>query len=966
MPVLVQMITDLTPPWWARWIPSAARVLTISNTGLEICSRKQKENVDWTAIDDHPEKAALWFLNMVTLKTPGGTSRLFFGNAKRRDAAWEALVRAWYMPRITEAKTRLDEFEQSLKDARYIRTSKWQPFRQQAIAWGTTTPPVPPEGTVVDEHRAVIARMRELIEHPERWLTKSREDYIQQALKDHKELFDTVESSELTTDQRRACVIDEDNNLVLAGAGTGKTSTVIGRVAFLVKSGQAKPEEILLLAYGKKAAEELRERLEQKLGIKGFTAETFHRLGRCIVTAAEKKPTAITPMATDKKLKAQFVNSVFEAKQREPAYRELLLSYFEQWLYPVRNPFDFTTLGDYYRFLEDNDIRSLKGEVVKGFGECDIANFLFKNGIEYQYEATYFTPLQSPDRATYCPDFYLPEYGIYIEHFGTDRQGNTAPYIDRARYQADMEWKRKVHLTGDTYLIETYHYEKQEGVLLEGLKKKLSNAGVVLNPLPPEAVLETLREFGAITQFASILTDMLGLLRAANLSDQELVDLIARSANPGQTGAALTLLAPIGETYAATLKSQRKMDFDDMINKANQYVLDQTFKSPWKYIVVDEFQDIAKSRADLVLALRDRQEDVSLFCVGDDWQSIFRFTGSDISFTADFEKIFGATCPTELKKTFRFNSMIGAVASRFVMQNDRQIKKDIKSHTVVDEPTVSLVRAALGDDQSKAEAIERTVARISQVASAGSSVYFLARFKHDLPDLEGYAARYPNLSFKNDSIHSSKGKEADYVILLGLSKGKYGLPSEIVTHPLIEALQPKAEAYPHAEERRLFYVALTRARHRVYLVCDMLRCSPFVRELIDGTYPLELRELAASDEQKNAIALNCPVCTQGNLVNRRAKATGSPFIACSNWPRCTHIESGCRQCDAPMVRSGRYRLCISPTCDGWVAVCPSSGGNMVYREKVNRWGCSHYRGADSSSCRHMERVIQAPPPKRPT
>lgn len=911
----------------------------------------------------YPEKAALWFLHMVTVTTPKGTSRFFFRNAEQQNTAWKALVQAWYLPRVKQAQTRLDEFEESLKAFRYLRTSKWEPFRQRAIAWKSTTPPVPPEDTLVAEHQVILDRMQELVQRPETWLTTSREQYVTQALIDHQELFDTVESSKLTDDQRRACVIDEDNNLVLAGAGTGKTSTVIGRVAFLVKSGQAKPEEILLLAYGKKAAEELRERLEKKLGVKGFTAETFHRLGRCIVTAAEKKPTAISPMATDNKLKAHFVNTVFQAKQQEPAYRALLLNYFEQWLHPLRNPFEFETLGDYYRFLEDNDIRSLKGEAVKGFGECDIANFLFKNGIEYQYEATYDTPLQSPDRATYCPDFYLPEFEIYIEHFGTDRQGNTAPYIDRARYQADMAWKRKVHQTGETILIETFHYEKQEGVLLDALKQKLIRAGVTLNPLPPEAVLETLREFGAISQFASILTDMLGLLRAANLNDQELAALIARSANPKQTSAALTLLTPIGEDYAAALRTEVKMDFDDMINKANGYVLDRTFKSPWKYIVVDEFQDIAKSRADLVLALRNRQEDVSLFCVGDDWQSIFRFTGSDISFTSDFENIFGATCPTELKKTFRFNSMIGDVASRFVMQNERQIKKNITSHTVVDEPTVSLVRAALGDDQSKADAIERTVSRINQIAIAGSSVYFLARFKHDLPDLDDIALRYPRLSFKKDSIHSSKGKEADYVILLGLGKGKYGLPSEIVTHPLIEALQPKAEPYPHAEERRLFYVALTRAKHRVYLVCDMFRCSPFVRELIDGQYPLEVRELAASSEQKNALAVYCPVCTQGNLVNRRRRTNGAPFIACSNWPRCTYTENGCRRCDAPMIRSGRYRLCISPACNGWEAVCPSSGGTMVYREKAKRWGCSHYRGTERGSCQHMERFIQTPPLK---
>lgn len=954
------MFKELTPPWWSRWLPSSALALGIFSTGITIRTRTGTESVDWSAISHPPKKLAIWFLHAATITTPLGSCRLYFRTAQQRDDAWKAIVRAWYAPRVTEAQSRLDTFEQWLKDSRYVRTSKWEPLKRQVIAWQHITPPVPPEDVLMPKHKSVIDQMWQLIRNPDPQLTDSRDSYVRQALIDYHDLFESVESSPLTTDQRKACVIDEDNNLILAGAGTGKTSTVIGRVAFLVESGQAKPEEILLLAYGNKAAEELRERLENKLGIKGITAETFHRLGKCIVHKSETNPAGTSPMATDKALKAHFINTVFEAKQRESGYRELLLSYFEQWLYPVRNPFDFNTLGEYYRFLQDNEIRTLKGEAVKGFGECDIANFLFKNGIEYKYEAVYNTAIRMQARGAYCPDFYLPEYGIYIEHFGTDRNGDTAPYIDRDQYHADMEWKREVHKQGATKLIETFHYEKQEGVLLDALKKRLINAGVLLDPLPPEAVLETLREFGAISRFAEILTDMLGLLRAANLNDQELKDLIARSADPAQISAALDLLTPIVEAYVQALDDEKKMDFDDMINKAHKYVLDGSFKSPWKFIIVDEFQDIAKSRSDLVRALRKGQEDVSVFCVGDDWQSIFRFTGSDISFTADFEKIFGATKASELKKTFRFNSMIGAVASRFVMQNDRQITKDIQSHTIVDTPTVSLVRASLGEDSAKAETIERTVERISQTAKPGSSVYFLARFKFDLPNLAVLASKYPNLSFKNDSIHSSKGKEADYVIILGLAKGKYGLPSEIVTHPLIEALQPPAEPYPHAEERRLFYVALTRAKHRVYLLCDMTRCSPFVRELIEGQYPLEYEEFETAAEQVNALAANCPVCTQGNLVNRARKSDKAPFIGCSNFPQCTHRESGCPSCRAPMIRSGRYRLCVSPGCDGWVAVCPKTGGKMVFRDKVNKWGCSHFKGAEDGSCRHMERHIEAP------
>lgn len=614
------MIKNLSLPWWVRWLPSATHSISLTGTGVELLTRTGTHNYDWKSIDRPPVMGPLWFFHLVSISTPGGTWRLYFRTKQQRDSAWREIVRAWYVPRIIDTQKRLRYFEQLLLDNRYIRSSKWQPLKLEVLSWGASQPPIPLEGVIDPEHRAVLIKASKLLRQPDAQLEEARDRYVERALLEHDELFDKVESKPLSPKQRRACVIDEDNNLILAGAGTGKTSTVIGRVAFLVKSGQAAPEDILLLAYGNKAAEEMRVRLESKLGIKGITAATFHALGRCIVEKAEGKKPAVSDMATNEKLKAKFVDGVFEENQKEPAYRQLLLTYFERWLHPVRNPFDFKTLGDYYRFLEDNDVRTLKGELVKGFGECDIANFLFKNGVEYRYEASYYTPLQSPDRATYRPDFFLPELGIYIEHFGTDRQGNTAPYVDRDKYHLDMAWKRMVHSQGGTRLIETFHYEKQEGVLLKVLEQRLIEAGVMLNPLPPEAVLETLREFGAIKKFSVILTDMLGLLRAANLSAREQVDLIEQSAHPEQISAALTLLAPIIMSYERELERDEKVDFDDMINKANKYVLDGTFKSPWKFIVVDEFQDIAKSRADLVQALRKRQQDVSLFCVGDDWQ----------------------------------------------------------------------------------------------------------------------------------------------------------------------------------------------------------------------------------------------------------------------------------------------------------------------------------------------------------
>jgi DNA helicase-4 len=175
---------------------------------------------------------------------------------------------------------------------------------------------------------------------------------------------------------------------------------------------------------------------------------------------------SISPLAEDEQAKVYFVENCFNALQTDETYRKQLLTYFEKWQFPEKNPFEFKTLGDYYNYLRDNEIRTLRNEQVKSFAECQIANYLFRQGINYQYEAKYKIDTKTPERRAYQPDFYLPDVDIYIEHFGIDRQGNTAPYIDKQSYTEGMQWKRELHKTHGTALIETFHYEQQEGVLL--------------------------------------------------------------------------------------------------------------------------------------------------------------------------------------------------------------------------------------------------------------------------------------------------------------------------------------------------------------------------------------------------------------------------------------------------------------------------------------------------------------------
>lgn len=792
-----------------------------------------------------------------------------------------------------------------------------------------------------------------------------RRKYVSHQIGRFQSYFDQVESKPLTSKQREACVIDEDNNLVLAGAGTGKTSTMVGRAGFLLQSGQARPEQILMLAFANKAAAEMQERIEKRLGDCGITASTFHKVGKDIIVAVEGKQPSLSPLVEDQKGLAAQVNRWFEAHLTTPVYQQLVLQYFRDYLYPVANPFEFSSEGAYFDFLTANDIRTLKGELVKSYGECLVANHLFRLGIEYIYEADYELPTATVFHRQYRPDFYLPEHGVYIEYFGTDRLGNTAPYIDALKYQEGMAWKRQLHKINGTRLIELFHYDQTEGRLYQRIEQQLKKFGIAAEPLPAEALLESLREFGAISAFAALLTELLQRYRANCYAPGQLEHAITGRENEAQLRAAMTLLLPVVDDYVAHLHKHQHIDFDDMIGKAIHYIQTKQFKSQWRFILVDEFQDISDARARLIKALRDSVQGASLFCVGDDWQAIYRFTGSDLSFTTAFRDHFGATQTTALDLTFRFNSSISEVASRFVLQNPQQVTKQLNTLRQATKPEISLLRADNRQDKPnsqttrEASRLEQVLVKIAGLAASGSSVYLLARYGFVLPDkseLKLLNLCFPTIQIEAFTIHASKGKEADYVVILGLEKGKHGFPSEKQTHPLLDALLPAAEAHQYAEERRLLYVAITRARHRVYLIADMAVASEFVIELIDQQYPVELNEFPISLSQQLFQLIHCSKCKTGTLIGRQS-AHGA-FFGCSKFPLCNHKERGCQSCGSPMKREGRFKICINPACDRWTPTCPKCGAEMVLREGRfgQFWGCRNYR-KEVLGCGHTENQI---------
>jgi DNA helicase IV len=807
----------------------------------------------------------------------------------------------------------------------------------------------------------------QFIQDSERLVREANTSFVGREISAFKQFFDTVEKNPLTLAQRQSCVINQDNNLVLAGAGTGKTSTMIGRAGYLLASGQAQPDELLMLAYGRKAAEEMQERqdkcLRPLLTAGTPTIKTFHALGLEIIGKVEGKRPAVSPLAEDAHAFALFIDEQLTEQLRNAVYKSKIVRFFTSYLYPYRNPFDFNSMQEYNDYVRQHELRTLQGEVVKSYEECEIANFLLQHSVRYKYEEPYPIDTAGPDFRQYKPDFFLPDHGIYIEHFALDKAGRPPAHFDQRRYLDGIKWKRELHAGHKTTLIETYSHLKGEGRLQTVLSEALIGAGVILTQRPDEEMLAELKEQGKVSEFALLLSDFLTLFKQSYLAWAEFWDKIKTNIDAERMGFLIEIFRPIYDSYQRHLQERKEIDFADMIGKAIEHIEMGHFHSPYMHIMVDELQDISPARARLILALRRQRSESVLYAVGDDWQSIYRFTGSDIGITKRFEDIFGATAVTALDTTFRFNNQIGEVASTFVLKNPEQIKKTIRSLATVNEPAVSVIRV-LDGEYGLQLALNSITKQAEPRPGKKTTVLVLGRYNFVVSEesisRDRLRKAFPKLDITLMTVHAAKGKEADYVVVLDLIKGKHGFPSEKVTDALLELLLPQQEPFRFAEERRLFYVALTRARHRVYLVYNPLMASSFVKELANENYPICKTEFDESFLHPDIADVGCPRCKTGSLVPR--KGEDGSFIGCNNYPYCKYTEHPCPQCDDLMQRDGRFKICVNSKCGGVVPLCPDCGAEMVKRNGPygSFWGCLNYRLNSDFICTHTEKRITFP------
>lgn len=787
------------------------------------------------------------------------------------------------------------------------------------------------------EKRAVIVEFSPIIQEVNQFLVDGQkrvecrnQDYVQKEIDRFDQFFGTLESYPLTVEQRKAIVVDEQSNLIVAGAGSGKTSTIVGKAGYLIQKGLACPEEILLVAFNRDVALEMDKRISQKLG-KKLKVKTFHSLGLEIIADCRKEKPSVSELAADRaKLPQKILEFIEDRMENDKAFARQAREYFLFNFAPYKTIFEFNSHGEYIAYLRNFEIRSLKGDLVKSFEECDIANFLFLNGIDYEYEEPYEVKTADANHRQYKPDFYLTRYKIYLEHFGIDRNGNTAPYISAKEYRESMAWKRQLHASNGTTLVETFSFEKQEGTLLGNLERKLAEKGVVFQPIPNDQIFQRLNELGKVNPFAQLLCTFLNLYKSSEKTIDQLQNSIDENDNRAKLF--LEIFRDILNDYNNYLSERQEIDFNDMIAQATDLVKQQQYNSNFKYILVDEFQDISHSRSNLLKALLD-QNGSKLFAVGDDWQSIYRFTGSDISIMLDFENIYGFSQTSFLEETFRFNQNLCDFSCKFILQNANQIKKHVKSKKESSGPVVSIIR-----NQSE-DTLNQIIKTIDMAKKGKESVFIIGRYNFLEPEnLKRINRSYPDLTIGYTTAHSSKGLEADYVIIIGLTAGQYGFPSEITDDPLLNLVVAKREDFPNAEERRLFYVAITRAKKHVYILMGgEERPSEFLTEVLRGDYELE-------NDLPIEKGLRCPRCKTGKIVERSGRY--GAFYSCSNYPYCEFTPKPCPKCQSGyLLRDEAAYKCSNIDCSFAAHSCPKCGeGFLVQRmgKYGSFYGCSSF------------------------
>ncbi len=676
-------------------------------------------------------------------------------------------------------------------------------------------------------------------------------------LKTHKMTANKTDLSGLNDKQREAVVSECKRLLVLAGAGSGKTKTLLQKLIYLIEEKGVNPSNILAITFTKNAANEMLDRLiisadeteeyaeiladkyrttkekdneryfftKRYKWIDKLTLRTFHSLCYSIlrdfgVNEFDNKFKIIGDKETqsDDFSKFSATETSFEvihkiliencqSNQYLLDLKRYLLDYMVDKIHIEKSPRLKTYDNKYFT--------SLNGTRVRSKSEQFIADWLYRHSIKFEYE--YEVNFSDFD---FRPDFYIPEANLFIEH--------TSQKSFPSREKEEQFFK------ANKLFVKTFEEQTRDSAVFN-----LTLERIIKNRLPANYHFTTALSFEEefkyyhkeVKDFLRQTMRVIDMIKVENLNPQDVLAQALKDQHE-RVRNFYKLAIPIIEQYQAYCTNKSYLDFNDMITRTislfkNHREIGEKFRSKFEYILVDEFQDVNNLQVELIKLLLTEHN--QLFCVGDDWQSIYGFRGSNVDYIVNFREHFKDSQTIKLSMNYRSTEHIVGASNEVIKHNKFKVDKDIFSN----KKSNSKIEIYAG--RNEAENIAYVLQKIKELKEKGYTkediLFLYRRSKMFAPYFERFKQERVFVSAK--TIHASKGLEAKAVFIIGLTEGSGGFPDIWMEDRIYQVIKESNHDLLLEEERRLFYVAITRAKDDLFLITEKGNESSFLKEIPD-------------------------------------------------------------------------------------------------------------------------------------
>lgn len=704
--------------------------------------------------------------------------------------------------------------------------------------------------------------------------------------------------SALNDRQHEAVVSEEKRLLVLAGAGSGKTKTLLQKLIYLIEEKGISPSSILAITFTKNATNEMIDRLiisadntgeyekllfdkrisraekdkerylQQKKykWIDGLTVKTFHSFCYSVLRnyGVNEFDNKFKIIGDEKKDDEDELSKHVAPETVFQVFHKLLIEQCESTDYLLklkRYILDYIIDKIHLKKVDPKFIpkdgkyfTTLDGTKVRSKSEQFIADWFYRHSIKYEYE-----PHVNIKDFPFHPDFYIPDANLYIEHI-SDKSFSTKD-------------KEEQFQKGNLLIVKTFDSITKDSALFNHTLDK-----IIKNRLPSNyhktVTINFKEEFQGyqadVKDFVQQIMRITDMIKVEN-TDIDLVLENARKDQHERVRHFYELAIPIVKKYIHYCTDKSYLDFNDLILKSTSLFqnfedIATKYKNKYEYILVDEFQDVNNLQVALIkLLLTDKTQ---LFCVGDDWQSIYGFRGSNVSYIVEFESHFTNAKTIKLNLNYRSTQNIVGASNEVIKNNKFKVDKDVQASKKSEHKIV--VYAGNSEEENIEFCLKKVMELLDDGISNDEILFLYRRSKMYSP----YFQRFKNegIQVQGKTIHASKGLEAKVVFIIGLTEGPGGFPDIWLEDRIFQVIKKANHDMLMEEERRLFYVAITRAKDKLFLITEKGSESSFLKEIPEAftvrtTLPIKavVDKVITCDScfsQLEKLWVVCPYCGQ--------------------------------------------------------------------------------------------------------